>query len=210
DLEKYQYCRYRIGADDSLLFNRIVNTVTNTNYKALIILEMAQRQFHAGSTRKAIAYFNMLDGIRFTDKNLNDKINHMELELLASRNEVRLLAEKINEGVTFPQNKQLHKLLYTALIQEASGDTLAAEKHYHILAVYNPFFEEGVIAAARYFKNHPADRLKAYTILAEAKQVNPGSVRLLMAYITEATRVGFDDFAADAYEELMQLRARRR
>jgi hypothetical protein len=207
DLEKYQYCRYRLSLTDSLLFKRVINTIENPNYKTLIILEMAQRQFNAGSTRSAIQYFNTLDGIQFTDKKLNDKINHFELELLASRNEIRLLASKINEGITFPQDKQLQKLLYTALINEASGDTLAAQKHYEILAVYNPFFEEGVIAAARYFKNHSADRLKAYSILAEAKHINPGSVRLLMAYIAEATRVGFDDFAADAYEELEIIQA---
>lgn len=210
DLEKYQYCRYRLNLTDSTVFKRILNTIENPNYKTLLILEMSQRQFNAGSIRSAIRYFNMLDAIQSTDKNLNDKINHFELELLASQNEVRLIAAKINEGIIFPQNKQLHKLLYTALINEASGDTLAAQQHYEILAVYNPFFEEGVIAAARYFKNHSADRLKAYSILAEAKQSNPGSIRLLMAYIAEATRVGFDDFAADAYEELEEIRARQK
>lgn len=205
DLEKYQYCRYRLELTDSVSFNRILNTIDNPNYSALIILEMSQRQFHAGSIRQAIQYFNKLNGLVFTDKNLAEKINHFELELLASRNEIRLLATKINEGITFPKNKELHKLLYAALVNEANGDTLAAQKNYEILAVYNPFFEEGVIAAARYFKTHSSDRLKAYAILAEAKQINVGSVRLLMAYITEATRVGFDDFAADAYAELEAL-----
>lgn len=208
DLEKYQYCRYRVSLSDSTTFNRIVNTLENPNYRALITLEMAQRQFNAGSTRNAIRYFNKLDGLVFTDKALSEKINHFELELLASRNEVRLLANKINEGVTFPKEKELQKLLYAALVNEASGDTLAAEKNYEILAAYNPFFEEGVIAAARYFKDHSTDRLKAYSILAEAKQVNRGSIRLLMAYITEATRIGFDDFAADAYAELAVVRQR--
>lgn len=206
DLEKYQYCRYRLGLSDSVQFRKIVSTIDNPNYKALIILEMSQRQFNAGRTRQAIRYFTSLEGIRFTDKNLSNKINHFELELLAARHEIRLLAEKINQGVEFPQEKQLQKLLYTALIQEASGDTLAAKKNYDVLAVYNPFFEEGVIAASRFFQHHSADRLKAYTILADAKQVNPGSVRLLAAYITEATRIGFDAFAADAYAELEALR----
>lgn len=205
DLEKYQYCRYRLDRSDSTSFNRILNTIDNPNYRALIILEMSQQQFNAGSTRSAIRYFNKLDGLVFTDKSLAEKINHFELELLASRNEVRLLAARINEGITFPKNKELHKLLYAALVNEASGDTLAAQKNYEVLAVYNPFFEEGVIAAARYFKAHSPDRLKAYAILAEAKQINQGSVRLLMAYIAEATRVGFDDFAADAYAELEAL-----
>lgn len=207
DLEKYQYCRYRLSLTDSTLFTKIINTIDNPNYKALIILEMAQRQFNAGSVQKAIRYFTRLEGIRFTDKNLNAKINHFELELLAARNEVRLLGEKINQGIDFPQDKLLQKMLYTALIQEASGDTLAAQKNYEILAVYNPFFEEGVIAAARFFRKHSAERLKAYTLLAEAKQINPGSIRLLAAYINEATRIGFDDFAADAYAELEELRS---
>ncbi|MFN8335496.1 MAG: hypothetical protein U0U09_10235 [Cyclobacteriaceae bacterium] len=205
DLEKYQYCRYRLSLTDSTQFNKIINTIENTNYKALIILEMAQRQFNAGSTQKAIRYFTKLEGIRFTDKNLNNKINHFELELLAARNEVRLLAEKINQGIEFPKEKELQKMLYTSLIQEASGDTLAAGKNYEILSVYNPFFEQGVITASRFFRNHSPERLKAYTILAEAKQINPGSIRLLAAYIAEATRVGFDDFAADAYAELEEL-----
>lgn len=209
DLEKYQFCRYRLALSDSTLFNRIIHTLENPNYRAIMILEMAQRQFNAGSTRNAIRYFNKLEGLAFTDRNLAEKINHFELELLASRNEVRLLATKINEsGVTFPKSKELHKLLYAALVNEANGDTLITKRNYEVLAVYNPFFEEGVIAAARYFKDHSPDRLKAYSILAEAKQVNPGSIRLLMAYITEATRIGFDDFAADAYAELEAVRAR--
>lgn len=207
DLEKYQYCRYRLGLRDSTMFNKIISTIENTNYKALMILEMAQRQFNGGSTRNAIRYFTKLDGIRFTDKSLNDKINHFELELLAARNEIQLLADKINQGIRFPQEKQLQKILYTALIQEASGDTLAARKNYELLAEYNPFFEEGIIAASRFFRYHSAERLKSYTILAEAKQINPGSIRLLAAYITEAKRVGFDDFAADAYDELIALQA---
>lgn len=210
DLDKYQYCRYRLGLADSVKFNQVVARIENSNYKTLMLLEMAQRHFDAGSTRNAIRYFNKLDGIRFTDKNLNDKINHFELELLASRNEFRLLGAKINEGITFPQNKQLQKMLYTALISEASGDTLTAQKNYEVLAVYNPFFEEGVIAAARYFSAHGTDNQKAYTILTEAKHINPGSVRLLMAYITEAKRIGFDDFAADAFEELEALRKTQR
>lgn len=207
DLYKYQYARYRLGLGDSLKFSQVIAHLKNSNYKALMLLERAQRYFDAGHTRTAIRYFNKLDGIRFTDRTLNDKINHFELELLASRNEVRLLGTKINEGIPFPQDKQLHKMLYTALISEASGDTLTAQKNYEILATYNPFFEEGIIAAARYFRTHSPDNTKAYTILTEAKHINPGSVRLLMAYITEAKRIGFDDFAADAFEELEVLRA---
>lgn len=48
DLGKYQYFRYRLGLGDSLKFNQVIANVENSNYKALMLLEMAQRHFDAG------------------------------------------------------------------------------------------------------------------------------------------------------------------
>ena len=206
DLEKYQYFRYRIKAKDSVEFNRIMNTFRDNNYKGQILLEMSQRQFNTGNTATAIKYFTQLGEIQFSDKNLFEKIQHFELELLASRGQLRLLATKINEGVTFNQSQQLEKLLYTAMLSVASGDTTVATMNYKILATYNPFYEEGIIAAARYFKRHSADPLKAYNILTDAVHVNMNSIRLLTAYVAEAARMGFDEYAASAAEQLEELK----
>lgn len=208
DLEKYQYCRYRIKTNDVTDFDRIVTTFQDPNYKAQALLEMAQRQFNAGNTTAAIQYFTKLEGLPLTDKILHEKIQRAELELLASRGEVRLLATKINDdGITFDAAHELEKLLYTAMVSEVSGDTTVATKNYEVLAAYNPFFEEGIIAAARYFKKHSSDPMKAYTILTDAIHVNRNSVRLLNAYIAEAVRMGFDNYAADANLELEKLKA---
>ena len=209
DLDKYQYFRYRINTKDSADFNRIVNTFQNTNYKALVLLEMSQRQFKIGNTTSAIRYFTKLGGIQFTDPVLNEKIQHFELELLASRGQFRLLATKINEGITFRQPRALEKMLYTALISEASGDTTTAALNYKVLSTYNPFYEEGVIAAARYFKKHSNDPLQAYNILTDAFHVNKNSIRLLTAYVAEAARMGFDEYAASASQELEVLKSRK-
>jgi hypothetical protein len=129
-----------------------------------------------------------------------------ELELLASRGQLRLLAQKINEGITFPSSRNLEKTLYTAMLNEVSGDTVNASKNYIMLAHYNPFFEEGIIAAARYFKSHSTDSFKAYSILTDAIHVNKKSARLLQAYIAEASRMGLDKYAADAEEVLNEIR----
>jgi Flp pilus assembly protein TadD len=152
DLERYQFLRYRVGARDSILFNRIVDSFKDTNYKAQALLEMTERQFNNGNTPAAIRYFTRLKGLKLTDRSLFERMQHVELELLASRGELRLLATKINEGIEFKPSRNLEKLLYTALLSEANGDTATAETNYKILAVYNPFYEEGIIAAARYFK----------------------------------------------------------
>lgn len=209
DLEKYQYFRYRVSARDSTEFNRIVITFRDNNYKAQALLEMAQRQFNSGNTPTAIRYFTQLEGLQFSDKNLNEKINHFELELLASRGQLGLLATKINDDITFNQSQQLEKMLYTGLLSEASGDTATAKMNYQILAVYNPFYEEGIIASARYFKRHSNDPLKAYNILTDAIHVNKNSIRLLTAYVAEAARMGFDEYAADAAQQLEELKNRR-
>lgn len=202
---KYQYLRYRLALNDSVTFNKTVNTFTDPNLKVRSILEMAKRQFEAGNTTKAITYFNRMEGLKMTDKRLYDDMQHFELELLASRGQLRLLAQKINEGITFSHAQSLEKMLYTGLLSEASGDTLAAEQNFNILARYNPFYEEGIIAAARYFKQHSKDPMKAYTILTDAIHVNRKSVRLLNAYIAEAARMGFDNYAADAEEALKEI-----
>jgi Flp pilus assembly protein TadD len=209
DIEKYRYFRYRISARDSAIFNTLIPTFSDANLKTQAILEMAQRQFDFGNTKTAIRYFTQLEGLRFTNPILNEKIQHFELELLASRGQLRLLSDKINEGVTFDQSRSLEKMLYTAILSEVSGDTIAATKNYQVLATANPFYEEGIIAAARYFKGHSTEPLKAYTILTEALHVNTNSIRLLTAYIAEAVRMGYDEYAADAAIQLEGIKNKR-
>jgi hypothetical protein len=205
DPEKYQYCRYRLALRDSITFNKVVNSIQDVNYKAQALLDWSQHQFKFGKTAAAIRTFNKLDGLKLTDKSLYDRMQHVELELMASRGQLRLLAEKINEGITFSRSQQLEKMLYAAMFSEVSGDTLAAEANYKVLAVYNPFYEEGIIAAARYYKSHSTDSFKAYNILTDALHVNRRSVRLLTAYVAEAVRMGLDNYAAEAEATLQEI-----
>lgn len=210
DPMKYQFCRYRLNVYDTVAFDRIVGTFDDNNYKANALLDMARRQFEWNELNKAIRYFNKVGGLELTDETLYNDIRHFELLLLAERRELDKLATQVNEGIDFPPDRQLEKLLFQALMAEASTDTTLAAKNYDILARYNPFFEEGIIAAAGYYRDHGDDNLKSYSILAEAVQLNDTSVKLWNAYIAEATRVGFDEYAASAYERLEDLRRRRR
>jgi Flp pilus assembly protein TadD len=208
DDEKYQYFRFRLGVRDTVNFQKLTATLSNPNLKAKVILEMAERLFNSGNTASAIRLFGQLDGLQFTDALLNERIQYFELELLASRGQLRLLASKINDGIEFNRSRSLEKMLYTAMLNEASGDTLAAEKNYRVLAKANPFYEEGIIAAARYYKKHSTDPLKAYTIITDALHVNLNSIRLLNVYIAEAVRMGYDEYAADAVMQLEEAQKR--
>jgi len=200
DPQKYQFCRYRLNVKDTVLFDKISPTFSSDDYRAQALLDMTRRQFEWGNTRKAIVYFNRIGGLKLTSKELYEEVRHMELLMLAERGDMHSLARQINKGVTFDPGRVLEKIYFTALMREMSGDTVMAAKGYEVLAVYNPYFEEGVIAAANFFRTHGADKMKAYTILSEAIQVNNTSHKLLIAYANEARRDGFDEYAEGALQ----------
>jgi hypothetical protein len=166
---------------------------------------MAKRQFKADRIVPAIKYLNQTSGLELTDKRLYEEVKHFELVMLASRGEVQNLAKQINKGVEFGRDKALHKVLYTALVNQISGDTVNAEKNYNYLGKMNPYFEDAIIAASNYYIATDPDGPKAYDILVEAIQINKNSPRLLRAYISEAMRQGFEGYAASATETLRQL-----
>ena len=205
DQDKYQFLRYRLGLGDSLLFNRIAETFTNVNYKAQAILDLSKKYFEADQLKPAILYFNRLAGLALTDKKLYEDVRHTELRMLAYRKDVRNLATQINNDIVFDNSQALEKMLYTALIAEANGDVALARKNYSILGRYNPYFEEGIIAAANFERNQNEKGLNAYNVLAEAIQTNANSVRLLKAYIVEASRQGFDVYVQSAVMQLQEI-----
>lgn len=205
DAEKYQYSRYRTSLSDTLEFDRLVNSFRDANYKAQALLDYSQRLFRAGLVARAIRYFNRVAGLELTDTRLYNDIRHFELRMLASRGEARALANQINKGVEFDASRTLDKMLYTALLAEVAGDTVKAESHYRLLGAYNPYFEEGILAAAAYYRLHQPGTMAAYTILSEAIHVNPNSYRLQQAYAAEAWRKGLDNYAAEAEQEALRL-----
>ncbi len=207
DAEKYQYCRYNIALRDSVLFNKILNNFISADYKAQAILDISRRYYEADMMAPAIRYYRRIAGLELSNKKLYEDVRHLELLMLAYRGELNLLASQINKDITFDDSRLLEKALYTALIASSNGDSTLAEKNFRILGVYNPYFEEGVIAAANFYRDQNQDRIKPYNILAEAIQINGNSIRLLKAYVAEATRQGFDDYAASAAERLTSLEA---
>jgi len=205
DAEKYQFCRYRMSPRDSLTFNRLIQTFDNTNYKAQALLDFSKKCYDANQSTAAIKFFNRISGLELTDERLYNDVRHFELLMLASRRDLSNLAQQINKGITFDRSRSLEKSFYTALIAESGGDTLTAKKNYEILARYNPYLEDGVIAAAEFYRKQKNSGLRAYNILAEAIQINDNSLRLLRAYAAEAARSGFDDYAASASIRIREL-----
>ena len=205
DVERYQFCRYRIGVKDSIVFNRVVNDFNHADYKAQALLDYSAKCLQADRLSSAIHYYNRIAGLQLSDERLYDDVRHFELLLLSTRQETRLLAQQINKGIEFGSSRRLEKMYYTALIAESSGDTTTAKKMYSVLGKYNPFFVDGIISAADFYKRTNPGGFEAYTILAESIHVNKNSLRLWKAYYSEALRKGFDDYAASAAQTIQDL-----
>lgn len=206
DPEKYQYCRYSIGLSDTLAFGRMMNSFRNDDYKAQALLDRAEKQHKAGNLVYATRYLNRINGLQLTDRDLFNNVRYAGLRLLAARKEVPLLLKQMT-GATFEDTHQLEKMFYDALISEANGDHAKARRNFSIVGTWNPYFEDGVLAAADFFRKEDKDKMKPYEILVEAIQVNSDSYRLLQAYAEEAERMGFSEYAASARERLMAIKA---
>src|SRR5690606_29832146 len=75
---KYQFCRYKLNVYDTVMFDRIVPTFENNDYKASALLDMARRQFDWSELNKAKRYFNQVGGLELTDERLYNEIQHFE------------------------------------------------------------------------------------------------------------------------------------
>ncbi len=205
DMEKYAFCRYRLGYEDSVQFIAITKNITDVDWLARSILDRSRKLFEWDELRDAIKVYNLLNDIALINRKLINEIQHHEMLLQAAMSNVGFLESKIKEGMIWERFRSGEKIYFEALIAEAAHDTIKANAIMKKLAKQNDFFVDGVLAAAVYTKANSKGGLEAYTILANALQANPKSVKLLKAYILEARALGFDEFAMSSGTTLQQV-----
>ncbi|MFO0489041.1 MAG: tetratricopeptide repeat protein [Cyclobacteriaceae bacterium] len=98
-------------------------------------------------------------------------------------------------NVNWEGQQQLRGQLYHGVVQQDAARIVAAGKA-------NPFFEEGVVAAALQLEKNEATRLEGYSLLVNALLYKPESVYLLKAYALQAARIGFDEQSQEALDKL--------
>ncbi len=201
---KYQFSRYKVSTRDTVMFDVLINSIEQSSYKAQALTEMAVRQLEADRAATAKRFIDQALTMPVNSDGVQRLRQFTQLRILAALGELDDLAAQL-QGITFSLDHKLEKLYYEGLLNEASGQQALADKAFAQLALSNPFFEEGIITAADYARKFSKDNSKAYTILAEAVQVNKTSVRLWKAYIGEALRLGYDDYAVSARTELQKL-----
>jgi len=115
----------------------------------------------------------------------------------------RTMLEDIQDHGIYQDTDQWLSYIQASLSKE-EGDLTKSSKHYEN-QLRNPFLEEGVLEAARYFRTVEEDEYRAYEILLDAQAINEYSVKLLKAYGEQCTRLNLDTYRQTALERLQEL-----
>lgn len=131
------------------------------------------------------------------EKNTNDSINPALANQWLSLFDA--MEEKKNswKSYSFKNEKQM--------LAQAQNEGADQRLLYERLGFENPFFEKGILAAARYFTETDKDEEMAYRILREAITVNEYSEVLVKAYIDHCLTSGLIDFAEDSMIKLVDI-----
>jgi hypothetical protein len=194
------YIKYRrTTADSAEIFSLINRFGDNDDAKAKILLDLAQKLHAIDKPSAAINVLRRIVGLELTDAAVGRQMQI--LEMLCSSRAATLNALKQNP-LEFKGKEKKYRIYFQALAAEAAGDSTNANIYFTWLANANPYFDDGLIAAANYFSNKPH---KSYNILAEGLLYHPSSLKVRKAYALAAARVGFEDYANGSLEALKEM-----
>jgi len=198
--EKYYFCRYKIATIDSLMFERTINGITDEKLKARAVFDRSKKWFALDETERASRLLQQVSGN--VDKNLKAEIDQLSLMLAAEKGDWNFVGKKLNSGVEIPFNQRVY---LEALQAEQSGNAKEAALRYKYLVNANNQFEEGIVAASRFFANDTTDRLKNFSLLVDGLLAKPNSVKILKEHVLQCIGLGLQQEAQDSLDKLQLL-----
>lgn len=199
DLQRYQFVRFRVSLQDQVLFNSILSSIANSDFRAMAILDRSKKLFELDEAQSAADLISTLQGVSLKNQALYGEIQEFNLQLLASARDFKTLGEQLTELPDGTISKS-DKIYFEALVSKKSNDN--SKSTFEWLSRSNPFNEEATIDGISFMKKASSDKLKAFNLLVGAVSTNPGSIKLMKAYIIEAANLGFDDYAQESLDKL--------
>jgi Tfp pilus assembly protein PilF len=203
DKEKYGLLHYRVSLTDSALFQKISESISDKDIRAKAIFERSVKWYQQDELSLALDYLALLRGMKLRDKKLADDILIFNLMINAQTKNWEVVKDRLKIGL--PEGYTNQKIYFSALLAEVAGKPAEAKTNFTYLATANFLFEEGMLASSLYTAKNDPDKLNAYTVLVNALLARPNSVKLLKAYVKQASSLGFEDEAQQALNKLKKL-----
>lgn len=200
DTEKYSFARYRYTLGDSSKVFELVSSMTDDDIKARVLLDFAQDLVDADQLHAAHHMLERMTGFSLSDPNIGKQMALLEMITVAGINGPSRVVDAVKQlPFTFEGKDRRYKILFDAWTAEVAGDTTNATRLYEWLSTHDPFFDDGILSAARYFRGKG---FVAYNLLSEAVLYHPSSIRIRKAYALESARRGFQTYSETMIEEL--------
>ena len=205
DPERYQYLYLHGNHLPIDLLITEIEEITNADYKGLAAAE--HLLYRLDHDLKADA--QLLYGILGSTSNAGEESLRMErlamLAWLSAEGNWEGMASLVNEEAAAPYPLNQYQKLLKAKKAARAEDLDRAATVYANLAYADPFFEPGVIEAARFMHEQARDPGTSYDVLIRALQYNPWSVRLLKLHVLQAMRMNLPGYASESLQKLEAL-----
>ncbi len=200
DEEKYYFCRYKIALTDSALFEKTMNQITDEKLKTRATIDRSKKWFALDETEKSLRMLSQVSGN--VDKNLKAEIDQLRLMLAAENGDWNFVGKKLNDSGEIPFTLRIY---LEALQAEQRANRKEAAVRYHYLLNANNQFEEGIVAASRFFANDTTDRMNNFSLLVDGLLAKPNSVKILKQHVLQCIGSGLQQEAQDSLDKLRLL-----
>ena len=193
DEKKYLVYHYMLNKQDTSRVADLLASIRNTAIKDLIRLEQAWDMIRVSKFQSAFKHFSAIEATQLIPEL---KVDYGKIKYLMAVNGL-IDSREIPETGQLKSDHPLFlydQLLYSQ-INADKQDSLNLDSVFNKLATWDPFFEEGVMAATEYFKNERKQANYSYNLLVNALSVNSYSIPLNKYFIQYCLEEGLVDFA---------------
>jgi len=200
DEENYYFCKYKLALQDSSSFRSMSSSIKEVNIRAQAQVDRVKKWFALDEIGKASHQLRFIEG--YSSRKIKKEIDQLDLMIAAAKGEWLSVQKKLSLQSEIPLNQKIYA---EALLAEHNGNQEVARSKYQYLIKANNQFEEGIVAASRYFARDSIDRLKNFSLLVDGLIAKPNSVKILKQHILESIGLGFEQEAQDSLERLQRL-----
>ncbi|MCG8311291.1 MAG: hypothetical protein MI975_28140 [Cytophagales bacterium] len=205
DETRFSFLKYRYREFDLGKLEGLVLSFGNEDVQAMGFLHLLKAYLELDNPGKALSLLKELGRLNISRKEILEDINLAQcLYAFHTKNDElmqRLYSELESDDLIVNNYQALFRN-----IEEAT--TLGIDEvieDFRQMGQRNPFFEHGVLEAARFFDKQVKDKDTAYNILLNAVNLNPFSIEYNKAYAFQCLKTGLNSYALDAREELRTM-----
>jgi hypothetical protein len=201
-LSQYNFIRYRSAEMNKTNIDAFILSIEDNNFRAACWLEMSKKQLKTGNTGGANEYLKRLEGTPFNNPYLRTSYLKLQILLLIQTGQAEELRILLQETELGDKTLKSYLGLARAWLKARIGASPDADRLIELAGYRDPFFEPAVLEAAAYFSDIKNDNKAAYDLLLNAANINVYSLEIQKAYILQCLRIGMNQYAEEAMNEL--------